>query len=484
MILKRNNNINMSGSEIPHIGTTSVVPIEIEIEPAPAFHSLYKAPSSFFLDTVLPDVHDLGHHSFMGARPFATMISRGDDIELVTVAGKKRFQANPFDALDQLLSRFEISGDVNALPFTGGLVGYLSYDLKSFVERLPHNATDDQHFPEIYAAFYRRVMAYDHRKGAWYLCVTNFDELPYIDPKAEAIKIVRRFESLLAQPPPEPQPAPPAQLESNFTRERYLAAVKRAIEYIAAGDIYQVNLSQRFRANRVEHPFQTYLRLRKTNPAPFAAYLGFKEIQVLSSSPERFLKVEGRRVETRPIKGTRPRGKNKKEDEHMRNELASSVKDRAELTMIVDLERNDLGRVCEYGSISVTRHAAIETYATVHHLVSTVEGTLRPEIGIADLLRATFPGGSITGAPKIRAMGIIDELEPTARSVYTGSIGYIRFDGAADLNIAIRTVLAGPQWLSFQVGGGIVADSNPEAEYQETLDKGRAIFTALGGEQR
>jgi len=474
----------MGAMEIPHIGNTAVVPIDIEIEPALAFHSLYKAPSSFFLDTVLPDIHDLGHHSFMGARPFTTIISRGDRIELVTATGKKRFQANPFDALGQIQSRFEISGDVNALPFTGGFVGYLSYDLKSFVERLPHNAADDQLFPEICAGFYRRVLAYDHRKGAWYLCVTNFDELPYIDPKAEADKTARRFESLLAQPPLEPEPAPPAELESNFTRERYLAAVKRAIEYIAAGDIYQVNLSQRFRATRVEHPFKTYLRLRKTNPAPFAAYLGFKEVQVLSSSPERFLRVDGRKVETRPIKGTRPRGKNKAEDERMRKELASSVKDRAELTMIVDLERNDLGRVCEYGSISVTRHAAIETYATVHHLVSTVEGALRPEVGVAELLRATFPGGSITGAPKIRAMEIIDEIEPTARSVYTGSIGYIRFDGNADLNIAIRTVLAGPQWLSFQVGGGIVADSNPEAEYQETLDKGRAIFAALGGEQR
>ena len=470
--------------EISGVGTVSVSPIDVEIEPETAFHLLAKAPSSFFLDTVLPDIHDLGHHSFMGARPFVTMRSRGENIEVVTAQGKSRFQGNPFDAIAQLLARFNVTGDVDALPFTGGMMGYFAYDLGRFIESLPANATDDQNFPELHVAFYRRVLAYDHRKSAWGICITNFDGLPEIDPKAEAIKTARRFESLLANPPPEPPPARAAEIESNFTREQYLKAVERAVEYIRAGDIYQVNLSQRFRTKRVEHPFQTYLRLRKSNPAPFAAYLGFNEIQVLSSSPERFLKVDGRRVETRPIKGTRPRGKNEREDERMKSELLASVKDRAELNMIVDLERNDLGRVCEYGSIEVTRHAAIETYATVHHLVSTIEGTLRPDVGIADLLRATFPGGSITGAPKIRAMEIIDELEPTARSAYTGSIGYVRFDGAADLNIAIRTVLAGPEWLSFQVGGGIVADSDPKAEYQETLDKGRAIFHALGGEQK
>ncbi len=472
--------MSVNVTEIGGEGSVVIVPIEIEIEPEVAFHHIAKAPHSFFLDTALPDYYGLGHHSFMGAKPFVVIRTRGENIELVTSKGIARSKGDPFDALAVLLDRFNVAGDVDALPFTGGMVGYFAYDLGRFIERLPCTVEDDQEFPELYGAFYRKVIVHDHRTGGWYLCVTNFAGLPEINAGKEAAKTARRFEALLATPPPEPPPPPTAEMETNFTRDEYLRAVDRALEYIRAGDIYQVNLSQRFRTNRIEHPVQTYMRLRKRNAAPFAAYFGFDDIQVLSTSPERFLRVRGRNVETRPIKGTRPRGKNDEEDRRMREELQASVKDRAELNMIVDLERNDLGRVCEYGSVEVTRHAAIESYATVHHLVSTIEGTLRPEVGVVDLLKASFPGGSITGAPKIRSMEIIDELEPTARNLYTGSIGYIRFDGDADLDIVIRTVLAGPKKLSFQVGGGIVADSDPAAEYEETLHKGRAIFQALG----
>lgn len=224
-----------------------------------------------------------------------------------------------------------------------------------------------------------------------------------------------------------------------------------------------------------------YRRLRRLNAAPFSAYLNFGPVQVCSSSPERFVRIDGERVETRPIKGTRHRGGDEEEDRRLAEELLASSKDRAELSMIVDLERNDMGRVCSYGSVQVEEHAVIESYATVHHLVSTVAGTLHPGRDVVDLLRASFPGGSITGAPKIRSMEIIDELEPTARSVYTGCIGYLGFDGRADLNIAIRTALVKGQRAYFQVGGGIVADSVPEDEYQETLDKGEAIFHTLQG---
>lgn len=464
-------------------GVISIAPIDVEIEPSLAFYRLVKSPHSFLLDTALPDYYDLGHHSFMGSKPFMVIRSRNDDIELTTPGGIERFKAKPFDALRDILSKFKVSGEIDAFPFTGGMVGYFAYDLGKFIERLPGKAVVDLNYPELYCAFYRKVFVCDHHTGKWSLCVTNFPDAPQIDPEKEAAKAARAFESLLYNPPPDPEPPVPCAIESNFTRENYVRAVECSLEYILAGDIYQVNLSQRFQTRRVEHPFQTYLRLRDNNAAPFCAYLGFSGVQVLSSSPERFLKVRGRSVETRPIKGTMPRGKTENEDRLMREKLLASAKDRAELNMIVDLERNDLGRVCEYGSVEVTRHAELESYATVHHLVSTVEGTLRDGANIIDIIKAAFPGGSITGAPKIRAMEIIDELEPTARSVYTGSIGYIRFDGDADLNIAIRTVLAGPDNLSFQVGGGIVADSNPDAEYDETLHKGRAIFSTLGSEE-
>ncbi len=468
--------------DIPCKGAVKVAPFEFDIEAELAFRNFAGAPHAFFLDTALPDCYGLGHHSFIGARPFAVLKSKGRKVELVTPKGKHNFDDNPFDALAKILEKFEVSGDVDALPFTGGMVGYFAYDLGRFVERLPCSVEDDLGFPELYVAFYRRVIARDHRTGRWYMCLTDMEGMPELDPEAEKAKLARRLDMLLSDPPPEPGELPPMELRSNFERENYLRAVERALEYIRAGDIYQVNLSQRFCAERREDPAQTYIRLRRNNSAPFCAYLGFGDTKVMSTSPERFLRVTGRNVETRPIKGTRPRGKTEEEDNRMKEELEASAKDRAELNMIVDLERNDLGRVCDYGSVQVARHAAIETYASVHHLVSTVEGKLCDDRGIVDLLKATFPGGSITGAPKIRAMEIIDELEPTARSVYTGSIGYIRFDGEADLNIAIRTVLADKKKLCFQVGGGIVTDSDPEAEYEETIHKGKAIFRALGSE--
>jgi para-aminobenzoate synthetase component 1 len=268
-------------------------------------------------------------------------------------------------------------------------------------------------------------------------------------------------------------------LRSNFSHREYLKAVATAREYICAGDIFQVNLSQRFETSLNIPSYELYRRLRRINPAPFASYLNFDGVSVVGASPERFLKVRGDRVETRPIKGTRPRGKSPEEDRLLAEELLSSVKDKAENVMIVDLERNDIGRVCCCGTVQVTELAALETYPTVFHLTSTVEGKLRPDKDRIDLLKAAFPGGSITGAPKVRAMEIIDELEPTRRSVYTGAIGYLDFSGEMDLNIVIRTFLIKGTKAYFQVGGGIVYDSEPETEYMETLDKARALIQAL-----
>ena len=268
-------------------------------------------------------------------------------------------------------------------------------------------------------------------------------------------------------------------LRSTFTHRGYLTAVARVREYILAGDIFQANLSQRFEVDLAEAPLDLYQRLRRTNPAAFGAYFNVGEFQILSVSPERFLRLSGRNVETRPIKGTRPRGLGPMHDALLGRVLAESDKDRAENVMIVDLLRNDLSRVCRPGTVRVPELFALEQHPTVHHLVSTVVGELEPNTDAVDLLRATFPGGSITGAPKVRAMEIIAELEPTRRGVYCGSLGYLATSGVMDTSIAIRTAIVRNGVVYFQAGGGIVADSDPEAEYRETLDKARGIIRAL-----
>jgi para-aminobenzoate synthetase component I len=275
------------------------------------------------------------------------------------------------------------------------------------------------------------------------------------------------------------RPQAEVEIKGNFSHEAYIKAVQKARQYIIDGDIFEVNLSQRFEAEIALPPWDLYFRLRSLNPAPFSAFLDFGELAVAGSSPERFLRCRGDRVETRPIKGTIRRGSTPEEDEANARWLLNSEKDRAENMMIVDLERNDLGRVCRYGSVKVSELAILEKYPTVYHLTSTVTGRLREGISPVDLLKATFPGGSITGAPKVRSMEIIEELEPTRRGIYTGSLGYIGFDGNLDLNIIIRTFIIKGRKAYFQLGGAVVYDSDPESEYQETLDKGKALFKAL-----
>ncbi len=442
------------------------------------FHRLAHIPYSCFLDSSLV-MERLGVHSFIGYQPFLVLTTRGRVCRWRTRGGKSwETNENPFTALRRALRAFrtETAGTTaqgEIPPFTGGGMGYLAYELGRYIEKLPGRAVDDLGLPELCFAFYDRVLAHDHRSGRTWLCVLHPE-----DPE-EVAEEALWWED--ADPPSYPAPRGGGEVRflSNFTREEYLRAVRRIKEYIYAGDIYQANLSQRFQATLRDHPWILYRRLRRLNAAPFSAYFNAVDGQVCSSSPERFLKGEGRRVETRPIKGTRRRSSDPEEDRRLAEELRASAKDRAELSMIVDLERNDLGRVCSYGSVRVAEHAVIEHYATVHHLVSTVVGELYPGKDVVDLLRASFPGGSITGAPKIRSMEIIDELEPTARSVYTGSIGYIGFNGDFDLNIAIRTIIVRGDTAYFQVGGGIVADSVPEDEYQETLDKGKALFRAM-----
>ena len=451
-----------------------------------AFELFSRRPFSFFLDSGM-DPGRLGRYSFMGSDPFLVMRSRGKEISVTRDGLSEMRQGNPFDTLGELLAVYSLDTAAGNIPFTGGAVGYFSYDLCHFIERLPSTAIDDLELPECYLAFYDAIVAFDHLEDKVYLISTGF-------PEQEENRRILRAEERLKEikkelldnryfPAPEATKSSRVQeeisLKSNISPEDYLRGVEAAREYIMAGDIFQVNLSQRFETGLQIPSFDLYRKLRKINPAPFANYFNFGDISIVGASPERFLKVRGDRVETRPIKGTRPRGKTAEQDKAFARELLSSVKDRAENIMIVDLERNDIGRVCRYGTVKVTEQAILETFPTVFHLTSTVVGRLCEGKNRIDLLKATFPGGSITGAPKVRAMEIIDELEPTRRSVYTGSMGYLSFDGGMDLNIVIRTMLVKDGRVYFQVGGGIVYDSEPEAEYQETLDKARALVLAL-----
>jgi len=432
------------------------------------------------------DPHKLGRYSFIGSSPFLVLSTRGTDVTFISGGQRSHSWGNPFDLLNELLSRYRLDCCDSPVPLAGGAVGYLSYDLCHFIERLPQSAVDDLGLPECYFGLYDLVLAFDNLEGRAYIISTGFPEL---NEPARLNRAQRRLEEVREKLAhlPDPSPAPPpasapaarVSLKGNFTPQEYMDAVRRARQYIIEGDIFEVNLSQRFEAELSITPYELYRRLRQVNPAPFAAYLGFDEVTVISASPERFLRTHGDWVQTRPIKGTRPRGRTPQEDSQLASELLSSIKDRAENIMIVDLERNDLGRVCRYGTVKVTELAILETFPTVFHLTSTVEGRLREGKNCIDLIKATFPGGSITGAPKVRAMEIIDELEPTKRSVYTGCIGYLGFNGDIDLNIAIRTFLVKGDRAYFQVGGAVVYDSDPEAEYQETLHKARALIQAL-----
>ncbi len=370
-------------------------------------------------------------------------------------------------------------------PFQGGLAGLFGYSLGTqFEPTTPANA-DLFGMPDVVVGQYEWVVAFDHKVNRCWVVSHRGGSC------ARGVKQCVTENYLGSFRPPSPFAIPlrvsdqhPLRghtgVTSNFSRDSYIDAVRRAVEYVHAGDIFQVNLSQRLLAPLTEHPLDLYGRLRQVSPAPFGCYFDLGDFQIVSASPERFLQVSPTGdVVTCPIKGTRPRGKTPAEDAALLLDLTTNPKDRAENVMIVDLLRNDLGRVCEYGSIGVPRVCEVETYNYVHHLVSEVRGKLRAGLTPFDLLRAAFPGGSVTGAPKVRAMEIIAELEPTARGPYCGSVGFVGFDGAMDTNILIRTFTAGRGWLQFPVGGGIVADSDPQTEYEETMHKAAGLLRAL-----
>ena len=461
-------------------------------------------PSLVFLDSAT-DAEHLGRHSFLTADPWSAVRSKA----LLTqqLVGGRWVRVEP-DALTHaraLLAPHATEPLADLPPFQGGAAGYLGYDWGATLERVPRPRYDDYALPDVLLGLYDWVIAWDHPAGRAWVISTGMPErgaarerraaqrLEFTKERLavgrDARGLPERLRRFVAQGDPTrpsrsaapsyPVPGVPG-VRSNFTREGYLDAVARVIEYIFSGDIFQANLSQRLEAPLAGTPLELYRRLRRRNPAPFAAFLDCGDVVIASSSPERFLRVhDGRQVETRPIKGTRPRGVGPEHDAALALALAESDKDRAENVMIVDLLRNDLSRVCRPGTVRVPELFAIEHYATVHHMVSTVVGELAPEHDGVDLLRAAFPGGSITGAPKVRAMQIIAELEPTARGAYCGAIGYVSVTGALDTNIVIRTYLVLGRDVYFQVGGGIVADSDPEQEYRETLDKARGLVAAL-----
>ncbi len=489
----------MSPSTPPLVERLAAVP-----DPAEAAARFAAAPFGLLLDSTA-DADRTGRYSFFSADPWTVVRSRGLKAQRLDESGRwSPIASDALAAARAELAPFSTAPIPGLPPFQGGAAGYIGYDWGATLERLPEPRYDDLALPDVMLGFYDWVIAWDHQSGAAWIVSTGMPESG-ASRGARAAERLRWINERLqgsvmpadAVPPPHSRGPSPAGggapsypvlgvdsaeqigLRSTFTHRGYLTAVARVREYILAGDIFQANLSQRFQAPLEEPPRSLYTRLRRMNPAAFAAYLDFGDVVVLSVSPERFLRLSGRQVETRPIKGTRPRGLGPMHDALLGRVLAESDKDRAENVMIVDLLRNDLSRVCRPGSVHVPELFALEHHPTVHHLVSTVVGELEPGADAVDLLRATFPGGSITGAPKVRAMEIIAELEPTRRGVYCGAIGYLSVTGEIDTSIAIRTCVAVGEQVYFQAGGGIVADSDPAEEYRETLDKARGIIRTI-----
>lgn len=454
--------------------------VELHVPVEVAFRSVASEPGAALLLS-RGGVSDTSRYSFACVEPFMTVSACGRNIILTERGKVKEIEADPFEFLDSLLKRYltvppremVIAGEV--VPFLCGAIGYFGYDLRTLIERLPASGIDDVDTPDMYFAFYDAALVEDIHAGKMFALGIDPVDNELSHAKANAHKLLER----LSATPPVPGSFSAGELQSNFTHGDYEQTVRRIKEYILAGDVYQVNLSQRFNAKIEGDTYALFEHLSSINPEPFSAYLNCGDFAVLSSSPERFLRVYGRMIETRPIKGTRPRGTIPAQDREMRRELLASEKDRAELSMIVDLERNDLGRSCEFGSVLVDEHMRLEAHPSVLHLVSIVRGRLRPEVGPVEALQQAFPGGSITGAPKIRAMEIIDELEPHARGIYTGAIGCLGFEGYMDTSIVIRTMVVKDGRAYFNVGGGIVADSEPHDEYVETLDKAKGIMESL-----
>ena len=465
------------------------------------FDFVADAPWSVFLDSGHQQIETSGRYDIIAIDPVASIITQGEETTVSHyLSGDKHTSVNdPFDLLRGLLDQYRekiphhIRQNIK-LPFIGGAMGYFSYDLGRRIEKLPVKALDAEDLPEMAIGIYDCVLIVDHDEKQSFLSTPSDKKL--------AQKRIAQWQTLIQKTQQQNKKnnqnrylentfKVTGEIKSNLSFKQYAKAFNKIQAYIRSGDCYQVNLTQRFSAPATGRLWHTYQTLKKINPAPFSAYFNTPFGEILSASPERFLSVQcgddhetnqnshHYNVSTKPIKGTRPRAEDPAQDQALINDLKTSIKDRAENVMIVDLLRNDLGRVCEIGTVNVPSLFDIESYATVHHLVSTVEGILDKNQDAISLLRAAFPGGSITGAPKIRAMEIIEEVEPNRRGIYCGALGYIDFNGNMDTNIMIRSLIYNHGEVRYWVGGGIVYDSNVDEEYQETLDKGAALLELL-----
>ena len=451
------------------------VTVELEryVPASEVFHLAAKEPGCAFLDSSL--VNELGRWSILGLRPYKTLIKEQDGS--FTEDGVSRPDTDFETRLGEFLKQNRDENET-ALPIVSGAIGYFSYDYGREHMGVPSAEQDVEPIPQARVVFYDLLLIEDCREKRVWLSACGQTE----DAEALLTRFRQDIERGMEEgfpPLPDAHATKPITVRPNFEKEEYKAAVDRMIRYIIEGDIYIANMTQRLDVMSDREPLAVFEHLRTHNPSPFGGYLDCGDHQIICASPERFLRLRDGVVETRPIKGTRKRGETPEEDETLRRELEQSEKDKSELLMIVDLERNDLNRVCRPGSVEVTELFTVETYATVFHLVSNIRGELAQGSGVTDLLRAAFPGGSITGAPKYRAMEIIDELEHGKRGLYTGSIGYLTLDGDCDLNIVIRTALHRDGRYHLGVGGGITSESDLEFEYEETLQKAKAVLEAL-----
>jgi anthranilate synthase component 1 len=454
-----------------------------------------RARYSFLLESV-EGGEKIARYTFLGAGPEEIFRYRRGACQIEAGQANPRRRSrmtwqgeDPVRLLRHRLSRFRPVRVAGLPPLVGGAIGYFAYDMVRLIERIPETARDDLGLDDAVLMTYLGLVAFDHVQHRVWIVRNVFTEGPGTlrTKYSAAVREVQRTCRLLARPlrlPAKRRARTPLRIHSNFRKADYLAAVRRSKRYIRAGDIFQVVLSQRFMARTPADPFAIYRALRVVNPSPYMYFLRLGDVAVVGSSPEMLVKVQGRDAFYRPIAGTRPRGRTEAEDRRLEEELLADPKERAEHIMLVDLGRNDLGRVCEYGSVRVEELAFIERYSHVMHLVSSLHGRLRRDVDCFDALLACFPAGTVTGAPKVRAMEIIDELEPTRRGIYAGAILYLDFSGNLDSCIAIRTLVAKRGQAYVQAGGGIVADSVPEREYQETVNKSRALLAALEAAHR
>ncbi|OBP14554.1 aminodeoxychorismate synthase, component I [Rheinheimera sp. SA_1] len=444
-------------------------------------------PYAMFLDSAAPD-HVNSRYDLLVCQPLATLEAFGRQCIWHMDGSTHQAEQDPFLQLKTLQATLlpEVAADACALPFCGGALGYIGYDAGRTIEPMPDVASNDINLPDLAFGIYAWALVLDkHLKQLWYVdCRGDAKNSWLVQQQWFLQRRNLKFSLADAAQIQQSERLPlhfalRSEWQANLTQNEYFARFDQIQQYLQSGDCYQINLAQRFSATYQGDEWQAYLALRETNAAPFSAFLRLKQGVVLSISPERFLELKQRLVETKPIKGTKPRFADPLLDQQSAEALRLSPKDRAENVMIVDLLRNDLGKVCKTGSVKVPALFSIESFPAVHHLVSTIVGELADDYQAADLLKAAFPGGSITGAPKIRAMQIIEELEPCRRSVYCGAIGYISQHGHMDTNIAIRTLVCADQQIYCWAGGGIVADSNAASEYQETFDKVARILPVL-----